>query len=88
MVEDVQNKVRNKLVSIQALYDVCKAIIDCDNTKQELTNIIINPNFLSTVKESINDLIAIAAECDKKINDPNYDVWNEVLKNKKNINNC
>lgn len=85
MIENVQNKVRNKLSSIQTLYDICRIMTgeDADSKKSiETYEYLIKSNLLNTVKESIQDLIDIAAECDKKINDNTFDVWENVISNR------
>lgn len=86
MVEDIQNKIRNKLSAIKIMHDVCKIMtIEDPNSDLAIRTVdyIKKSNLCKIVQQSIQDLIDIGLECDKKINDPNYDIWNEVIKNRK-----
>lgn len=87
MIENVQNKVRNKLGSIQTLHDICEILIGEDADSKESVNAynyLLKSDLVNHVQESIKDLIDISAECDKRINDDTFDVWENVLKNRKN----
>lgn len=84
-VENIQNRVRNKLGSLQSLIDLSEIILEQDyNSKLYNQAINLLSNNIKYANQSIKDLIDIARECDKKINNKKFDVWEEVLKSRKN----
>ena len=81
LVENIQNRVRNKLGPIQILNDICDLTLKGTNSLEYIKT----SNIVDIVQQSIQDLIDIAAECDKKIDDESYDVWENVLKSRNKI---
>ena len=49
-----------------------------------ISTYINNSNIINNSYQCMVDLIDIARECDKKINDKTFDVWEEVLESRKN----
>ena len=87
-VEDIQNKIRNKLTPCVVSMDMLGLILDSyfnkdQKTFEKIMDHCSTSNIVECVKSSIEDIIDISKKCDEKINDPNYDVWEEVLKDRK-----
>ena len=85
--EPVEEKVRNKLSVIKVITDLLYSIVNeplNEKSFKEISTYINNSNIINNSYQCMVDLIDIARECDKKINDKTFDVWEEVLESRKN----
>ena len=90
MVENVENRIRNTLGSIQTLRDISKMLMSNDSDSKNAViayDYLVKSNICDTVQAAIEKIILIAKACDQKIDDENFDVEKyitECLKKEEN----
>lgn len=83
-VEDIQNRVRNTLGSIQTLHDICEILVseDADSEKStQIYNYLVKSDIIKNTQASINKLIILAKAADMKIDDENFSIEDYIKTN-------
>lgn len=82
--ENIENRVRNTLGSIQTLHDIVEQMIglDADDNKSvKLYDYLVKSDLIKNAQKSIDKLILLARAADKKLADPTFNIEEYIIKN-------
>lgn len=82
--ENIENRVRNTLGSIQTLHDVVEQMISLDADDEQsvkLYNWLVKSDLIKNAQKSIDKLILLAKATDKRLNDPMFNIEEYIENN-------
>ena len=82
--ENIENRVRNTLGSIQTLHDIVEQMIglDADDNKSvKLYDYLVKSDLIKNAQKSIDKLILLARASDKKLADPTFNIEEYIITN-------
>lgn len=77
-VEDIQNRVRNKLTPFKLVADLIDFLSDESVDKNQIISYFKDAKLKSTILQNIDWFIKMGATLDLYINDPTFDIEKEI----------
>ena len=77
-VEDIQNRVRNRLTPFQLVANLIDVLSNEDEDKSQIISYLKDSNLKSVIIQNIDWLIKMGAVLDLYINDPTFDIEKEI----------
>ena len=82
--ENIENRVRNTLGSIQTLHDIVEQMIglDADDNKSvKLYDYLVKSDLIKNAQKSIDKLILLSRAADMKLADPTFNIEEYIITN-------
>ena len=77
-VEDIQNRVRNRLTPFQLAANLIDIFSNEDEDKSQIISYLKDSNLKSVILQNIDWFIKMGAVLDLYINDPTFDIEKEI----------
>ena len=77
-VEDIQNRVRNRLTPFQLAANLIDIFSNKDEDKSQIISYLKDSNLKSVIMQNIDWFIKMGAVLDIYINDPTFDIEKEI----------
>lgn len=81
-VEDIQNRIRNKLSPVKVVAELIEDICKNENKRDALIEYLKNAKLSDILYKNIDWFIKMGATLDSYINDPTFDIEQEISKYK------
>ena len=77
-VEDIQNRVRNRLTPFQLAANLIDVLSNEDEDKSQIISYLKDSNLKNVIIQNIDWFIKMGAALDLYINDPTFDIEKEI----------